>query len=154
MKSYPEIIIQRQPNRYTCYPTCVSILTGIPLKTLLEIIGHDGSERDGFRYDEVALALLTLGWSLTCLSDYDFDSLVDSLSSENIRYRMILSIERYKHYHAVAWDGNSNFVIDPIVKNQIVPLKKIKDKIISTEILAPVEERKMTFLDTTEFKSI
>ena len=60
---------------------------------------------------------------------------------------MILCIRRYKHYHALAWDGKSNFVIDPLRKKQIVPLKDIKDKIHTIEILTPIEKRKMTFLN-------
>lgn len=148
MKDYPKIIAQRQPNRHACYPTCVSILTGIPLDKIFEVIGHDGSDGVGFEYNEIALASLLLGWSLICLSEYEFDSLIENLSSDKLVYRMILCIKKSKSYHAVAWDGKSDFVIDPLLKNQFVPLRKIKKRISTIEILVPVEKRKMTFSDT------
>lgn len=153
MKSYPKIIIQRQPNRYACYPTCVSILTGIPLETLFKIIGHDGSNKKGFEYNEVALASLIFGWSLIPF-DYKFDSLVQTLSNDNLTYRMILSIKRYKNYHAVAWDGKSKYAIDPLKENGLTILNKIRCNIIGVEILVPIERREMNFLDVQGFKDI
>ena len=154
MKNYPEIAIQQQPNRYACYPTCISILTSIPLEKLFEILGHDGSDNDGFRYDEVALATLILGWSLICLSEYNFSSLTQILNDNNLTYRMILSIKRYNHYHAVAWDGKSEHIIDPLKNNNLVRLDKIKHKIVTAEILVPIENRKINFLNTRQFKDL
>ena len=103
----------------------------------------------------MALSALLLGWSLIDISGFDFSSLIDKLSKETISYRMILSYKRYKHYHAVAWDGKSKFVIDPL-RDKLILLNKIKDKIRYIEALLPVEKRKQIFLqeDIAGFKSI
>lgn len=62
----------KQPNYWTCYPTAVSVATGIPLNVLLETLGHDGSTkisdepdpicRAAFYATEITLALLKHGW--------------------------------------------------------------------------------------------
>lgn len=155
MKKYPEIQIIEQPNRYTCYPTCVSILTGIPLETLFKTIGRDGSDEKGFEYEEIALSCLLLGWSLICLSIYEFESLVENLKSDNKIYRMILCVSRKDGYHTLAWDGKSEFAIDPLKINKKIPLQIIKNKIATIDILTPIEERELNFTkkSNTMFKS-
>lgn len=146
MKEYPKITIIQQPNRYTCYPTCVSILTGIPLEKLLESLGHNGSDNNGFNYEEIAVSLLGFGWSIIIISNYDFDSFISCLKKENLYYRMILSLKNNNKYHAVAWDGKSDFIIDPM-NSSFTKLAKIKNKISTIEVILPIENRKINFLD-------
>ena len=129
MKKYPEIIIQKQPNEYSCYPTCASILTGIPINKIYETIGHEGSKDHYFTYNELSLALLILGWSIIRLLDYDFDSLIENFKNENLIYRMILLVQKNKNIHAVAWDGQSKFVIDPM-KNKNLELVYFKARTV------------------------
>ncbi len=156
MKQYPEIKLIEQPNIYACYPTCVSILTGIPLEDIFKILGHDGSEDKGFDYEEIALTCLYLGWSLICISKYEFESLVENLRSNNQIYRMILWIKTFNNYHTVAWDGKSEFIINPAKKDKRILLSKIKNNIIKIDIIVPIEKIDLNFMNFkyTKFKSI
>lgn len=34
----------KQPNQWSCFPTALAIITGHPVKYIIDLIGHDGSE--------------------------------------------------------------------------------------------------------------
>lgn len=37
--------IQQQPNKWSCFPTALAMCIDVPVKDVIEAIGHDGSER-------------------------------------------------------------------------------------------------------------
>jgi len=51
-----------QPCPYSCYPTVVSWLTGIPLDDILECL--PSPEPFGFVHDQMSEYLITRGWAL------------------------------------------------------------------------------------------
>src|SRR5437870_4945980 len=59
----------KQPKPGTCYPTAVSMLTGIPYERLVKLLGHDGSKVIKDHYEGVSNSAMTLellheGWHL------------------------------------------------------------------------------------------
>jgi hypothetical protein len=124
------MLIIQQPNNWSCLPAAFATVTGIPLETLLELVGHDGSEiifndlpeplcRRSFLGQELVKVLFELGW---IVSQYDLHPIghVDEkhwygLKIDDIEYiNSILAdsigvigarVRATGNYHATAWDG-------------------------------------------------
>lgn len=146
-----------QPNGWTCYPTAVSILTGIDLEDLIEAIGHSGSKvvepakaeparREAFCHSEMALALLKSGWALVplyaALSNPDgsmrtaypcLDSILNFARRNG--WDAVLCVDLGDRQHAVAWKSHPNEVIDPLTGEAVeLPLKA---PVVTVELLIP-----------------
>jgi len=126
------MIIQTSPNNWSCVPYAFATATGIEVTTLLDTIGHDGSEiifpdleepfcRRGFLGQEVVLALYSLGW---LASEFQFEpfGFYDDTHAFTIEYSSDMkkslsnllensigvvcgAIKTTGKQHAVAWDG-------------------------------------------------
>jgi hypothetical protein len=118
--------MKKQPNKWTCYPTAVSILTGIPIQTIIETIGHDGSKEliedgvsgCGFTGPEMSIALIKLGWTLTeILGNLQVPNYpnLDEIFAFLRRYsdNAIVSIALEGRDHALAWDVHNDILYDP-----------------------------------------
>jgi hypothetical protein len=143
------MIIQVSPNRWSCVPSAFATATNIPLASLIETIGHDGSEviypdlgepyrRRAFLLDEVAVALLEHGWIVAKYEtkpafavdqdhiyyhDYTRDKLelISKLMTCSIGVVAgILRTDKREINHAAAWDGKECF--DPL--GFIYPLER------------------------------
>jgi len=117
-------------NPWSCLPAAFSMACGVPFKTIIDLIGHDGSElpytntqfRAGFHPQECLEAAEKLGWWVTPIE------LHPSITPDGSEERQILFQEgnwaRYLRHltgchngviegmslksglgHAVAWDG-------------------------------------------------
>ena len=137
----------KQPNPWTCYPTCVAYLIGEPIDKIIELIGHDGSKivnenpeplnREQFTYFEMYWALLQLGW---CLGIMDLREQRTNWSQEIGYYDdrlphnvncVISVINGNGLWHALAWDRKKNQILDPLTGEKAI----IKDTIASIEPL-------------------
>src|SRR5581483_7654199 len=87
----------KQPNPWSCYPTCVSIATGIEFDNLIDVIGHDGSKivhpclpppfcHEAFVPTEIAFALLKFGYACVYIITRP-------------QNQIICSQEKYKEYN-------------------------------------------------------
>lgn len=126
--------LQLNPNAWSCLPTAFAIALNIPVKKLIETLGHDGSEiifedypepqgRRGFhtselidyclRHHNLKVSLIPIAvrlWS----SDQKF--FYDLYTPEQISERLALYLKAPRAVvlepnHAVAWDGEK--VFDP-----------------------------------------
>lgn len=142
------MLIVEQPNIWSCVPAAFATATNIPFETLLEKIGHDGSEiifpdleeplrRRAFHIQELVRALFDLGWIVSTY-EFEFQAFIDEQHIHNIIYsdkENEAFIKKLFHdsfgvigaivkstgkYHAVAWDGKQCY--DPI--GFIYPLSK------------------------------
>lgn len=140
------MLIVEQPNIWSCLPAAFATATGIPLETLLEKIGHDGSEimfpdlkdplrRRAFHTQELVRVLFDLGW---IVATFEFESLaiIDEQHIYTVKYpnkeiliKKILFnsfgvicaiVKSTGKHHAVAWDGKQCY--DPT--GFIYPLSK------------------------------
>ena len=67
------MLLQKQPNHWSCLPTAFAIATEMPVSKIIEMIGHDGGERvfsgkrpeRSFHIGEISILALRLGFSLT-----------------------------------------------------------------------------------------
>ena len=70
-----ELLIHTQPNNWSCVPSAFATALNIEIDTLLELIGHDGSEiifsdlqeplcYRGFHIQELVYALWVLGYNV------------------------------------------------------------------------------------------
>lgn len=85
------MLIQKQPNRWSCLPCSFAIVLGIPVSDLIFAIGHNGSEiiwptqpeplcRRGFNVQEILdVLVLDYGKAVTCI-----DVLPESVSSDTL----------------------------------------------------------------------
>jgi hypothetical protein len=140
------MLIVEQPNVWSCLPAAFATVTGIPFETLLEKIGHDGSEimfpdlkdpfrRQAFHHQELVRVLFELGW---IVSTYEFElqAIIDEQHIRDIKYpdkeayikKVLFNsfgvicaiVKSTGKYHAVAWDGKQCY--DPT--GFIYPLSK------------------------------
>lgn len=133
----------KQPNGWTCYPTCVSYLTGIPFDALLSTIGHDGSRviqpermepacRESFTYSEMAIALLQHGWFTTAIyaalehengepiSAYPSFQVIEGLIANVCDRVIVTAASKTKGIdHCFAWTPSKNELIDPLTGQNI-----------------------------------
>jgi hypothetical protein len=76
-------ILQRSPNNWSCLPTSFAMVLGVPVKDVIEMCGHDGSQywwvptpehpnsipepygRRGFHIQEMIWVAYQLGYSVT-----------------------------------------------------------------------------------------
>lgn len=123
------MLIIEQPNLWSCMPAAFATVTGVPISTLLELIGHDGSEvvfpdlsdpqnRRGFVGQEITRSLLHLGFmfaTFECivpgyLDDEHFYQLEETDFVHEIMRDSIgvlgCIVKSTGRIHAVAWDGH------------------------------------------------
>lgn len=117
----------KQPTPYTCYPTALSILTGVPVKELIKPTGHTGDEfirynkqelvsNGAFIHPEMAMVLLHHGWAIIPIwlgvpSRPWFPDFKDILITYNDE-KLILVAQKPKVQHCYAYDGTCCF--DPM----------------------------------------
>lgn len=129
------MLICESPNKWSCLPAAFSTCTGIPFSTLLEKIGHDGSEvvfpdleepdcRRGFVGQELTLALLDFGFVFGSFESQPIGYLDEThhyalQAAESLPAIMSDSIgvigcviKTTGKLHSVAWDGTQCY--DPI----------------------------------------
>ena len=120
------MIIVEQPNLWSCMPAAFATATGIPIFSLLESIGHDGSEiifpdlpeplcRRGFHGQELSRALLAFGFCVASFESRPFGYLDEEHTFEfNEDLLSIMDdsigvlggrVRSTGKLHAVAWDG-------------------------------------------------
>jgi len=121
----------KQPTPWSCYPTAVSILTGVPLLDIFEAIGHDGAGiadaskpcpwcRDAFVQSEVALAMPQFGWCMSFVyaaleKRPTYPSLEDlKRTLEQRGDPVVVCVRKSLGDHALAWDVRGERVIDPL----------------------------------------
>lgn len=138
----------KQPTPWTCSPTVVSFLTGIPFDTLLDTLGHDGSKiiypdreepacREGFGYSEISLALMKHGWASVCcyaklehdngdaISGYpDFMELQNQLAIYCDRIIAVVKKENPERCHCLAWRPSEDLILDPLTGEFIEVIKE------------------------------
>lgn len=147
--------LQRQPNPWSCTPTAFAIAANIPVATLIEWIGHDGSDmmypelgdtlgRRAFSAQECIIPLLlNLGKAFVsieveqeCFLDEDKSYVIscdDATLAELLDYsNAVLSGRIHGKVHSVAWCRESRQLYDPA--GFLYPLHKMK---ISYLYLAP-----------------
>lgn len=122
------MMIVEQPNSWSCVPASFSTVTGVPLATLLECIGHDGSEiifpdlsdpyrRRGFHSQEVIRALVSFGFLFATFEfqpvgfldethhyQIEEEEAVLELMADSIGV-VAGTVVSSGNLHAVAWDG-------------------------------------------------
>lgn len=125
------MLIVESPNSWSCMPAAFATATGIPLDTLLESIGHDGSEiifpdledplcRRTFNTQEIAFALFQFEWLVTTY-DVNWISIVDddhAFEVTPVNASTLLEpimrdsigvvagiVKTTGNRHAAAWDG-------------------------------------------------
>lgn len=135
------MLLQTQPNEWSCLPTAFAIITDQSVNDLIALIGHDGSEmilpnqavikqapvRRGFHPQEIIWALHDQ-WNVTEHTDA---SLILSEDTEEVYEVPMISLqERFKQMrssvngvyayctfsggrHATAWDCVNGVFIDP-----------------------------------------
>lgn len=130
----------KQPNLWTCYPTAVSILTGIPVEKLIKALGHDGSKvtrpelkepacREAYTHSEMCFALFNLGYMLGFIAakEANVDGVVRTNYPEftTLCSRLgtvpciIVCKESDDHGHCYAWIDDK--VIDPKIGDYVDP---------------------------------
>ena len=139
----PKVVEECHQKGPTCYTTSVSYLTGIPIQTLHDTIGHNGSVKKdyiGFHRWEMSLALLRLGQTLTeivsginnCKFYPDWKTLC-SYVRQHDKVVIITKIGE-KSQHAYAWRPKDKILIDPATGIRLKRLPK-DNGILSVEIL-------------------
>lgn len=74
-------MIQVQPNKWSCLPTAFASVMGVNISDFIKLLGHDGSEViwselpppscfRGWHIQEITIACLTLGFSLTEINKF------------------------------------------------------------------------------------
>ncbi|MFW5794570.1 MAG: hypothetical protein ACOCV1_03695 [Bacillota bacterium] len=106
----------RQKERWDCFPTCVSILTGIDRD---EIIENLSESKDGYSSSEMAFFLLKKGYSLITFSVKDLEEKLKSVFQECINQSIscILTVKRKSEFHAIVCTPENNRVYDPFDGN-------------------------------------
>jgi len=121
------MLIQRQPNRWSCFPTAFAMLMDIEVKELIEVIGHDGSEiifpdlpepyrRRGFDYTETMIACLDFGFVASPLFiEHEYGLGHPNSIMINHKDKIIKEVLPEFHgvacgkinnkFHALAWNG-------------------------------------------------
>lgn len=120
------MIIVEQPNLWSCLPAAFATATGIPFDTLIENIGHDGSDvvfpdlpeplcRRGFHCQELSRVLLRFGFCVASFESCPIGYLDEEHSydvTEDLLPIMVDSIgvlcgrvRSTGKLHSVAWDG-------------------------------------------------
>ena len=67
------MLLQKQPNHWSCLPTAFAIAVEMPVSKIIEMLGHDGGEpvfsgsrpERSFHIGELAILALKLGFSFT-----------------------------------------------------------------------------------------
>jgi hypothetical protein len=125
----------RQPTPWSCLPTAFAMTSGVSMKEILEVIGHDGSEicwpdleepfcRRGFCVQEIVVAGLILGFSVM--------NIVPTLKRSNYHQIKRAAKESCKHFQMIfeQYDGIiikqghalakvNGIIIDPFDKTKI-----------------------------------
>ena len=126
--------MRRQPNAWSCVLASAAMVLDTDVKTLIEMIGHDGSEvvlptlpepakRRGFHMQEIIDCAIKLSHTITPIEVLPY-STPDGKAEFPVNFQ-ISNEERLLHYmkrgsgiitglarkfrHAVAWDGNKIF---------------------------------------------
>jgi hypothetical protein len=132
------MILQRSPNRWSCLVSSFAMALGVPIRELIIIVGHDGSEiiwpelpepsrRRAHHPQEMIYAASILGFSVTPFEA--FPCSVGKVGADPFLVPMIIPAEERMprimsgaigvltgetprgQAHAVAWDGYR--VLDP-----------------------------------------
>ncbi len=119
-------LFMRQPNSWSCYPTCLSMMSGQTLETIYSIIGHDGSEtwpgrplnKRCFTGTEIILAAYYLEMALVALpvapfvdEGLDNQTLLRMLNTHDAILAGISTVSG--HAHAIYWSRSRQCAIDP-----------------------------------------
>lgn len=125
------MILQTNPNAWSCLPTAFAIALDVPVAEFIERIGHDGSEPvfgngkpwRGFHIQECLLAATTYGAYGTLyefqpqstqdgrnIFIFDFKIKVDDMMAKS--NGVLLGFGR-RDFHAVAWECDSKIIYDP-----------------------------------------
>ena len=126
-----EMLIKSTPNRWSCVPAAFATAINVEVQTLIEKIGHDGSEiifpdleeplcRRAFHVQELCIALFSLGYFVSgydclplALCDEDHMYTVE-YPDEKALFKEIMSnsigvgcgrIQNTNTTHAFAWNG-------------------------------------------------
>ncbi len=124
------MLIQKQPNRWTCMVTAVASVIDMPVKEFLTHFKHDGStimfprhmnKHQGFHMQEILEALILLGWGMISFEEPFYMRLKPGsrcpLCWGSGKAKMKPCATRYKKFiagnlgvigireHAYAWDG-------------------------------------------------
>lgn len=159
------IAMQRQPNLWTCYPTAVSFLTGIPMPELMKAIGHDGSKvvkasqdwmHEAFIYDEMAFALLRKGWALvkisaSCVNENGelrtayptMQTIMNRL--RNLKLNAVVVVQKPGREHALAWVSKDDAFYDPRT-GELATAEDSQYPVICFEALVPMQAGFREFL--------
>lgn len=125
------MILQKQPNNWSCLPTAFAMILELPVEHLITLIGHDGSEikypqlkepfcRRSFSPHEFFHILLELGYACTpILKEYELgaDEEVQCRTSEFMDNMLrtysgvICGVTSRGNRHSVAWDRR--MIFDP-----------------------------------------
>lgn len=127
------LILQRQPNLWSCFPTSFAIILDVPIERIIEELGHDGSEiirpnklepycYRGFHPQEFTKLCLNYGQALINFDveplNYNGETIIKMSSDlEYILKLMTHNVGVIGGYfkpgrlHAVAWDGR--YILDP-----------------------------------------
>jgi len=120
----------KQPTNYTCFPTCVSYLTGIPLDELLDELGHMGELREsgyGYTFSEMSFLLLKKGWASIPIYpklnsvDVNCPSIQDVLDFIYKQEKVIITkrvdpdstSDKSEDFHCLAYKPKENIIMDP-----------------------------------------
>lgn len=124
---------QKQPNRWTCFPTALAMVLDVPLKDIIKSLGHDGSEiifpkrkgsfrRRGFHPQEFTELLFGMGYAFLTLEAQPFHCIPKYgksclLCGGTGQADIVLARTKWHHFldgnkavvsqlnHAIAWDG-------------------------------------------------
>lgn len=139
---------QQQPNVWSCVPTCFAMLLDIPVETIIEEVGHDGSEiifpdleepycRRGFTQQEMLDVCWKHGYAIVEITK-NIVSCIEMIDGSYKTYEVPVSKERFDNYlvgtigvltglindkyHACVWDGYKLISPDGL----FYPLEKIE----------------------------
>jgi hypothetical protein len=130
------MIVQKQPNNWSCLVTAFAIICELPVEELIKRIGHDGSKvvaisppyECGFHIQEI-IDVLYKDFSITEIIDaaYD-DGCVFDIHDKSIVVRIADAMEQFSgvlwvdngvdYCHAYAWDHTNFLLCDPKRGNQ------------------------------------
>lgn len=153
-----EITLPKQPTPWSCYPTCVSFLTGIPFDDLIKTIGHDGSKivdqsavdpwgREAFCHTQVALALLKKGWASIELqaspqhsngdgvTGYPSWDRLQSIVAKRCDRVLLIAQKPSEGLHCYAWRPSENLTLDPLAGEEI---EAVPYPVMYIELLVPI----------------
>jgi len=160
-----EMVIKVQPNRWTCIPAAFATLLDMEIQTLLELVGHDGSEiifddlgepykRRAFLVQEFSLALWSLGYFVgdflarpIAYTDQDHwyelkyhnsDVVFKEIMFNSIG--VILGKTQTENAHATAWNGekcyDSTGFIYPLEKYEIYSYHPVMKRTGKTGVIS------------------